>query len=232
MNQASKLDLLMKETKKKSMGISFLNTSDVDGTDEFLENFAMYFATSHHHSILLSSESNSKNRKERLGASVLFEPMFYEMLMKKNYRQFIERIEEEEKRSDLFLHYNGRCLDANALTKSRLTQKMVILSKTSEASLNELMNFVKFIEKKKFQQPIGLILDTENKELYREHLNKLLELSNNRLNYFVEPIGYTSLWLSRVKEDEEIYQNINLRFFNQSDVHSYATYVEKCLFGG
>lgn len=232
MNQASRLDQLMNESEQKSQSIALLATSGVKGIEGFLESFALYYSHQTKKNILISDETIEGQKKEILSTSVVYETNFFKPIEEKEYRKLIEKIEEKEVRHDLFIHYMGGCLQAKPLTKARLSQKIMVIANPSDESAKEIIDFLKIVELKKFQQSISLIIDTENKEVYDEYLNTLQESSRNRMNYFLEAVGFTSMRLAKIKRDEDVYRNVNLRFLDQKEASGYSDYVERCLFGG
>lgn len=233
MNQASKLDEWRRSQQAvESTSLSVLTAGTVKGIESFLEAVWLPKAAEKGKGTLLTYEQEGGPRTQRLGPNMVLETHFYELFHARQLHSFVTAIRQKEEGYSRFVHFAGPCLDAGALTRGRLTHKLLIVMEPSQQGVDDVMGFLRIVEAKRFQQSIALIVDTENKEVATEHLTLLQEVSRNRFHYFVESIGFTSIRLAAIKRNEEVFKHLDLRFLERPESVSYSSLVETSLFGG
>lgn len=108
-------------------------------------------------------------------------------------KRFISLIEQLEETHDLFCCYGGEGDSAVGMNLALLANYIVVVVNDSPDAWRKLKQFLEVFSKLGQNTPFGVIVDTSSPTASKEQFNKLQEFTRQRLNYYIELIGFVEL---------------------------------------
>lgn len=228
LDQATELRKMMYTKQQNSIySVAFLSMSDILNVDKLIKEFVTFYAKKEKKETalfgirdkqvkfelsqyLFGNGEIKKGMENPLiisGRLDIFEEIRKTKKLKERFIRFVEMIENE---SEEVFYYVGSGIHSITVNLSILADTIVLIVKDQHDSIKEAMEFVEILSKLDQTKKVALILDTREESVFKEQSKKIQELSLQKFNYYIEPIGFAEMKYVPVKDKTDLMKQFDL----------------------